>query len=169
MPEVRLPRHLRSRYHRPKERDDDDSLLEVDERIQSRVLEEAQRLNIEPQKLFNEMLESLVGNDQSKNNYIVVNQRGSASVAGHRITVAQIAIESEGSGLSPAAIARSYSLSLAQIHAALSYYYDHQGEIDAQIEASKLEADRLQNEAGEAPFLKRMRAEGYTLSTLTQR
>ncbi len=31
------------------------------------------------------------------------------------------------------------SLTLAQIHAALSYYFDHQDEIDAEIESNRLE------------------------------
>jgi len=38
-------------------------------------------------------------------------------------------------GLPPSEIQRQYPhLSLAQIHAALAYYYDHQGEIDDTIE-----------------------------------
>ena len=37
-------------------------------------------------------------------------------------------------GMSPAQIHASYPyLSMAQIHAALAYYYDHQTEMDAQI------------------------------------
>jgi len=36
------------------------------------------------------------------------------------------------------------TLTLAQIHAALSYYFDHQTEIDAEIESNKME--RLQEE-----------------------
>lgn len=34
-------------------------------------------------------------------------------------------------------IQAEYGLSLAQIHAALAYYYDHQAEIDALFEADK--------------------------------
>ncbi len=37
--------------------------------------------------------------------------------------------------MTPQAIAADYHLSLAEIHAALTYYYDHQAEIDAQAAA----------------------------------
>lgn len=49
-------------------------------------------------------------------------------------------------------------LSLAQIHAALAYYYDHQTELDRQI-ASDLERVRqLRAAAGESPVQRRLRA-----------
>jgi len=35
-------------------------------------------------------------------------------------------------------------LSLAQIYAAMSFYYDHQSELDSEIQRSLREADRLQ-------------------------
>src|SRR6266446_5306212 len=37
-------------------------------------------------------------------------------------------------------------LSLAQIYAAMSFYYDHQEELNSQIQSSLREADRLQEE-----------------------
>lgn len=49
-------------------------------------------------------------------------------------------------------------LSLAQIHAALAYYYDHQAELDRQI-ASDLERVRqLRATTGESPMQRRLRA-----------
>jgi uncharacterized protein (DUF433 family) len=52
-------------------------------------------------------------------------------------------------------IAENYDLSLAQIHAALAYYYDHQEQIDREIE----EGDRLTVEHGTPAdeLLERMR------------
>jgi hypothetical protein len=46
----------------------------------------------------------------------------------------------------PEELAYQLQISLAQVHAALAYYYAHQAEIDAQIE----ENDRLIREAKEA-------------------
>ena len=51
-----------------------------------------------------------------------------------RIRVAQIAADHLGYGWSAEEIARQYPhLTLAEIHAALGYYYDHRGEIDAEL------------------------------------
>ena len=51
-------------------------------------------------------------------------------------------------------------LSLAQIHAALAYYFDHQDEFDRQIEGSLREAERLAAEAKDSPLRRRLRRLG---------
>ncbi len=51
-------------------------------------------------------------------------------------------------------------LSLAQIHAALSFYFDHQQEFDRKIEASLQEADRLATECKDSPLRRRLRLLG---------
>jgi hypothetical protein len=51
-------------------------------------------------------------------------------------------------------------LSLAQIHAALGYYYDHKEEFDAHVERGLREADRLSVQTGESPIRKRLREMG---------
>lgn len=59
---------------------------------------------------------------------------GKPRVAGHRITVQDIAIWHERLGRSADEIATEYGLTLADIHAALAYYFDHRSEIDRSIE-----------------------------------
>jgi uncharacterized protein (DUF433 family) len=54
-------------------------------------------------------------------------------IAGHRITVQNIAIWHERLGKSADEIASEYNLTLADVHAALAYYFDHQVEIDQSI------------------------------------
>jgi uncharacterized protein (DUF433 family) len=55
---------------------------------------------------------------------------GRPRVRGTRMKVSQIVSEYEHLGMSPDQIAEAHShLSLAEIHAALSYYYDHVEEI----------------------------------------
>lgn len=49
-------------------------------------------------------------------------------------------------------------LSLGQIHGALAYYYDHQKEIDAQIERDLKCVRDLRASTGEAPMQRRLRA-----------
>ena len=61
---------------------------------------------------------------------------GKPRIAGHRITVQNIVVWHERLGKSPDEIASEYGLSLADVYAALAYYFDHRAEIDRSIEAS---------------------------------
>ncbi len=58
---------------------------------------------------------------------------GRPRIAGRRITVQNIAIWHERLGLSADEIAGEHDLSLADVHAALAYYFDHREEIDLAI------------------------------------
>src|SRR5438876_7648224 len=51
-------------------------------------------------------------------------------------------------------------LSLAQIHAALACYFDHQPEFDAQVEAGLRQAERLAAEVKDSPLRRRLRRLG---------
>jgi uncharacterized protein (DUF433 family) len=64
---------------------------------------------------------------------------GKPHVAGHRLTVQQIVICHRRGRQSPEDIIADYpGLTLADVHAALAYYFDHQTEIDADIEADDM-------------------------------
>jgi hypothetical protein len=61
--------------------------------------------------------------------------------------VRQIVLEKKAWGLTPEEIQQGHEhLTLAQIYAALSYYYDHQAEIDAEIEQAKREVDHYRDQ-----------------------
>jgi uncharacterized protein (DUF433 family) len=62
---------------------------------------------------------------------------GKPRIAGHRISVEDIAIWHVKLGKSVDEICTDYGLSLAEVHAALSYYYDHQSEIDQHIKETE--------------------------------
>jgi len=62
---------------------------------------------------------------------------GKPRIAGHRITVQHIVIWHERMGLSADEIASNQGLTLAEIYAALTYYYDHRQEIDEAILADE--------------------------------
>jgi uncharacterized protein (DUF433 family) len=49
-------------------------------------------------------------------------------------------------------------LSLAQIYAALAYYYDHQAEFDRLMDESRRRADALAADASDSPLRRRLRA-----------
>ena len=58
---------------------------------------------------------------------------GKARIAGRRISIEDIAIWKLRLGKTVDEICAEYDLSLAEVHAALAYYYDHQAEIERQI------------------------------------
>ncbi|MGE0378460.1 MAG: DUF433 domain-containing protein [Planctomycetaceae bacterium] len=58
---------------------------------------------------------------------------GRPRIAGHRITVQNIAIWHERLGQSAEEIAADYELELADVYAALAYYFDHKDQIDELI------------------------------------
>jgi len=73
---------------------------------------------------------------------------GKPRIAGHRITVQNIAIWHERMGRSPDEIVEQFpQLTLADVHAALAYYFDHLDEINQQIEAERKIADQMAAQA----------------------
>ena len=69
---------------------------------------------------------------------------GKLSIAGHRIKVSQVAVLHEWQGQSAAEIVAGHpGLTLADVYAALAYYYDHRDEIDAEIRAGEEAYERL--------------------------
>lgn len=58
---------------------------------------------------------------------------GKPRIAGRRITVQNIVIWHERMGKSPDEIAHEHELTLADVHAALTYYFDHRAEIEEGI------------------------------------
>ena len=61
---------------------------------------------------------------------------GKPHILGHRIKVEDVAVWQERMGMTPAEIVEQYpTITLAQVHAALAYYYDHREEIEAEIRA----------------------------------
>jgi uncharacterized protein (DUF433 family) len=59
---------------------------------------------------------------------------GYPHILGHRIKVKHVAVWHTAMGLSPTEIVAQHpTITLAQVHAALAYDYDHKAEIDAEI------------------------------------
>ena len=68
---------------------------------------------------------------------------GRPRVRGRRITVQDIAIWHERLGKTADEIASEYDLTLADVHAALAYYFDHREDIDARIVEDRAFAEAL--------------------------
>jgi uncharacterized protein (DUF433 family) len=68
---------------------------------------------------------------------------GRPYIIGTTVTVADVTIAKIYHAQDPDGIADWYSLSLAQVYAALSYYYDHKSEMDDQIQELIRRAETL--------------------------
>jgi uncharacterized protein (DUF433 family) len=67
---------------------------------------------------------------------------GKAIIAGTRVKVSEIVLEYEHFGWTPSQIIDSYKiLTLAQVHDALSYYYEHHAELDSEVAEEKRRVD----------------------------
>ncbi|MBI2838774.1 MAG: DUF433 domain-containing protein [Acidobacteria bacterium] len=71
---------------------------------------------------------------------------GKPRIAGRRITVQDVVIWHERQGRSPDEIATEYDLTLAEVHAAMTYYFDHREEIDEQMRSERKFAEEFQNQ-----------------------
>ncbi len=84
--------------------------------------------------------------------YIVQNKEicgGQPRIDGTRIKVQHIALEYERLGWSADQICDAHpGLTLAQVHAAISYYYDHREEINESIRKDEEFADRAKQIEG---------------------
>ena len=69
---------------------------------------------------------------------------GKPHILGHRIKVKHVAVWHERQGRSPTGIVATYpTITLAQVHAALAYYYDHHDEIHAELEEEQRFVEEL--------------------------
>ena len=69
---------------------------------------------------------------------------GRACLAGHRVRVLDIAIWHEQMGFCPDDIVSEIpSITLADVHAALAYYYDHRTEIQQEIREEREQAEEI--------------------------
>ena len=95
------------------------------------------------------------------NSLIEIDEDGVAWIAGANTKVVEVVLDKMAYGWSPEEIHFQHShLSLAQIHAALGYYYDHKADMDTQIQSSVKDVEKLRAQAGESPIRKRLREAG---------
>lgn len=81
------------------------------------------------------------------NSLIELDENGVAWIAGANTKVVEVVLDKMAHGWSPEEMHFQHShLSMAQIHAALSYYYEHQAEIDADIERRDREVEGLRSQ-----------------------
>ncbi|MCX7046119.1 MAG: DUF433 domain-containing protein [Candidatus Sumerlaeota bacterium] len=94
--------------------------------------------------------------------HICIDDKGREWIDETTYRVEQVVMDHIAHGWSPEEISFQHygALSLAQVHAALAYYYDHQEAMDARMKQNLVEYENMRASAEESPFRKRMRAEG---------
>ena len=76
-----------------------------------------------------------------------------------RTRVAMIVLDYQHRGWSAEEIVRQYPyLTLAEVHAALAYYHDHEAEIDQEITEEWAAAEKARREAPVLPVVARLKA-----------
>lgn len=89
---------------------------------------------------------------------IELDEQGVAWVSGTNTKVIEVVLDKLAHGSSPEEIHFQHPhLSLAQIHAALAYYYEHQSELDAEIERRWQEVNEWAAQGAESPLQRRLR------------
>src|SRR5690554_2479114 len=98
--------------------------------------------------------------EKTLDSHIDYDDRGQPLIAGTTMKVIELVMGQQAHGWSPEEIHFQHPyLSMAQIHAALAYYWDHKDELDAAIRESWEYAEKARKEAGESPLVPRLKAE----------
>lgn len=93
------------------------------------------------------------------NSLIEIDEKGVPWISGANTKVVEVVLDKMAHGSSPEEMHVQYPhLSLAQIHAALSYYYEHQDEVDADIERRDRYVEELRAQQPDSPLRQRLRA-----------
>lgn len=88
---------------------------------------------------------------------IELDDRGMAWIAGTKVKVTEVVLDKIAYGSSPEEIHFQHpNLSLAQIHGALTYYYENQDQVDEQIRLGLEESDKLAVQLSDAEFRRKL-------------
>jgi uncharacterized protein (DUF433 family) len=89
---------------------------------------------------------------------IEIDEDGVAWVVGANTKVIEVVVDKLAHGSSPEEVHFQYPhLSLAQIHAALSFYHEHETELEAEIERRLLQVNELAAREPDSPLRQRLR------------
>ncbi len=89
---------------------------------------------------------------------IEIDARGVAWIGGTKVKVTEVVLDKIAYGWSPEEIHFQHPhLSLAQIYAALTYYYENQSELDSQIRRGLEDSGKLSSEVSDPELRHKLR------------
>jgi len=93
--------------------------------------------------------------------HVVLDKENIPVIAGTTMKVIELVLERMAYGWSPEELHFQHpSLTLGQIHSALAYYWDHQEDLDRDIERRLQRVDQTRRAAAPSPLAARLRAQG---------
>jgi uncharacterized protein (DUF433 family) len=93
--------------------------------------------------------------------HVVLNEANVPIISGTKMKVVELVLEKMAYGWSPEEIHFQHPyLTLGQIHSALAYYWDHQEELEWDIERRLELVDQIQQAMEPPPLLARLKAKG---------
>jgi uncharacterized protein (DUF433 family) len=93
--------------------------------------------------------------------HIVINETGVPLIEGTTTKVIELVLDVLAYGWSPDELHFQHPhLTLGQIHSALAYYWDHQEELDRDIERRAERVEETRREVGPSGLAERLRAKG---------
>jgi uncharacterized protein (DUF433 family) len=93
--------------------------------------------------------------------HVRLDEQGIARIGHTTMKVTELVMEQQAHGCSAEELQFQHPyLTMAEVHGALSYYYDHRDELDSQIEQSIRDGDALAPRDPDSPLRRRLRAMG---------
>ncbi|MDX2230561.1 MAG: DUF433 domain-containing protein [Leptolyngbyaceae cyanobacterium bins.349] len=93
--------------------------------------------------------------------YVLLDEGNHPVISGTSIKVVELITSMRSYGWSPEELKENFPhLSLSQIYSALAYYWDHQEQIDADMERRYAYVTQLRQESEPSPVVKKLRDHG---------
>ena len=93
--------------------------------------------------------------------HIILDEENIPVIAGTNMKVIELVLERMAYGWSPEELHFQHPyLTLGQIYSALAYYWDHQEELDQDIERRLQHVDQIQRAMAPSPLVARLQAKG---------
>jgi len=98
---------------------------------------------------------------ETRYEHVVLNEENTPIITGTDMKVVELALERMAYGWSPEELHFQHPyLSLGQIYSALAYYWDHQEELDRDIEQRLEFVEQMRQASAPSPLVTRLRAMG---------
>jgi uncharacterized protein (DUF433 family) len=98
---------------------------------------------------------------ETRYEHVILNEAQVPIIVGTNMKVVELVLERTAYGWSPEELHFQHPyLTLGQIYSALAYYWDHQEELDQDIERRLEFVDRVQRAMGPSPLVARLKAKG---------
>jgi len=98
---------------------------------------------------------------ETRYEHIILDEARVPVIAGTTMKVVELVLAQAAYGWSAEELRGQFPyLTLGQIYSALAYYWDHQEELDADIEGRVRKVDRIRNSTSKPPLVKRLKDQG---------